>query len=514
MNPYILALDQGTTSSRALLFSAEGLVIASSQQDLRQYYPQPGYVEHDPMEIWQGQLHAMRACLDRSGIPARQIVSIGITNQRETVVVWERETGRPIHPAIVWQCRRTAALCDQLRAQGLEETVRQKTGLLIDAYFSGTKLCWILDHVAGARERAQAGELLCGTIDSWLIWNLTGGAVHVSDYSNCSRTMLFDIHKLRWDEELCRALRVPMNMLPEPVPSSQEYGRVQVGLPGLESLAGVPIRGAAGDQQAALFGQACFEAGQIKTTYGTGCFALMNTGQEPVRSDHGLLTSIGWARDGELTYVLEGSVFHAGSAIQWLRDELGIIRTAGECDLLAESVKDNGGVYMVPAFTGLGAPHWDMYARGTLLGLTRGSSRAQLCRAVLEGIAYQTADLMLAMSQDAKRPTSALRVDGGASVSDFMMQFQADLLQIPVERPSMVETTAWGAACLAGLSAGVWQREQELVLLRNTERVFYPEADRSREYGTWKRAVQRALHWEEQEPLERLPGRQDLTDEV
>ncbi|MBP1758334.1 MAG: glpK [Firmicutes bacterium] len=499
MNPYILALDQGTTSSRALLFSAEGLVIAASQQILNQHYPKPGYVEHDPIEIWESQLHAMKACLDRSGIPARQIVALGITNQRETVVVWEKDTGRPIHPAVVWQCRRTAALCDQLRAQGLEETVREKTGLLIDAYFSGTKLCWILDHVAGARARAEAGELLCGTIDSWLIWNLTGGAAHVSDYSNCSRTMLFDIHKLCWDEELCRVMGVPMNMLPEPVSNSQEYGRLKAGIPGLEALGGLPIRGAAGDQQAALFGQACFEAGQIKNTYGTGCFALMNTGNQAVRSEHGLLSSIGWALGEDLTYVLEGSVFNAGSAIQWLRDELGVIRTAGECDLLAESVLDNGGVYMVSAFTGLGAPHWDMYARGTLLGLTRGSSRAQLCRAVLEGITYQTADLMLAMSQDAGRPIPTLRVDGGASVSDFMMQFQADLLQIPVERPTLVETTAWGAACLAGLSAGVWGNLKDLKGLRSTERVFLPQKDRNREYATWKRAVQRTLQWAQEE---------------
>ncbi len=495
MEPYILALDQGTTSSRAILFDSMCRPVAQAQYPFRQHYPQPGWVEHDPMEILETQLRAMEVCLRQAGVSAGQVAGIGITNQRETVVVWEKKTGTPICNAIVWQCRRTAAMCDQLKADGMAGYVRDKTGLLIDAYFSGTKLRWILDEVPGARARAQAGELLCGTVDAWLIWNLTGG-VHVSDYSNCARTMLFDIDALCWDETLCRALDVPMRMLPEPVPNSAPYGVVTGTWKGLECLAGVPICGAAGDQQAALFGQACFAPGQTKNTYGTGCFTLMNLGERSVRSAGGLLTSVGWSLNGTTTYCLEGSVFNAGSSIQWLRDELGLISSAPECDRLAESVPDNGGVYLVSAFTGLGAPHWDMYARGAILGLTRGATKAHLCRATLEGIAFQVADLMDAMGKEAGRQAPVLRVDGGASVSRFLLQFQADLLGMPVERPAMVETTAMGAAWLAGLAAGVWSGTAELAEKREVDRVFLPQADVTDLYTTWHRAVERAMRWE------------------
>lgn len=496
---YIIALDQGTTSSRALLFDREGTVVAAAQYPFSQHYPQPGWVEHDPMELLKTEFRALGDCVAKSGVSTQEIAGIGITNQRETALVWEKATGKPICNAIVWQCRRTAALCDTLREQGLEEEIRDKTGLRLDAYFSGTKFHWILKHVPGARARAENGELLCGTVDSWLIWNLTGGKVHVSDYSNCARTMLFNIHTLTWDAGLCQMLGIPMEMLPQPVPNSMEYGRIASGLPGLERLAGIPICGAAGDQQAALFGQACFTPGQVKNTYGTGCFLLMNTGCNPVRSQNGLLTSVGWSLDGKTTFVLEGSVFHGGSVIQWLRDELGIIETAHESDLLAESIPDTGGVYLVPAFTGLGAPHWDMYARGLLIGLTRGTGRAHICRAALEGIAFQTADLTAAMEKDANASISRLKVDGGASVSDFMMGFQADLLQTPVERPSIVETTAWGAAGLAGLAAGVWKDLAELEQVRQIDRVFVPQEDRNREWDAWRRAVGRSLDWSREE---------------
>lgn len=496
MQPYLLALDQGTTSSRSLLFTAEGAVLASTQEAITQHYPQPGWVEHDPMEILYSQYRTMRSSVEQAGISPTQIAGIGITNQRETVVVWERASGRPIYPAIVWQCRRTADLCEKLKREGRTQPIRQKTGLLIDAYFSATKIRWILEQVEGARSRAESGELLCGTIDSWLIWNLTKGAVHVSDYSNCSRTMLFDIHKLCWDEELCELLQIPMGMLPTPVPNSMEYGRVAQGVEALEAFAGIPICAAAGDQQAALFGQGCFAKGQSKNTYGTGCFTLLNTGTTPISSQHGLLTSVGWSVGGETAYILEGSVFNAGSTIKWLRDELGLIETAAECDRLAESVPDNGGVYFVPAFTGMGAPYWDMYARGTLLGLTRGSNKAHLCRAVLEGIAYQTADLMGAMARDAREPIPKLRVDGGASVSDILMQIQADLLQIPVERPSMVEVTAWGAACLAGLSCGIWSDMAQLGEKLVIGRTFLPQTSMEDCYKKWQEAVRRASGWE------------------
>ena len=495
---YVIALDQGTTSSRAIVFDRAGAVRSMGQYPLTQHYPQPGWVEHDPMEILRTQLMALAEAYERSGAAPAEIAAIGVTNQRETAVVWEKDTGRPIMNAIVWQCRRTAEECRRLEQAGLGPLVRQRTGLLIDAYFSGPKISWILDHVPGARARAEKGELLCGTVDSWLIWNLTG--CHVSDYSNCSRTMLFDIDRLCWDEELCRALRVPMQLLPRPVSNSQVYGRIRSNIRGIEALAGIPVAGSAGDQQAALFGQGCFAPGQAKNTYGTGCFTLMNTGARSLRSENGLLTSVGWQRAGETTYVLEGSVFNAGSTIQWLRDELQLIGSAHETDLLAESVPDNGGVYLVSAFTGLGAPYWDMYARGALLGLTRGATRAHIARAALEGIAYQVAELVATMEKDLSCPLDSLWVDGGASVSDFMMQFQADLLRCSIYRPQVVETTAAGAAYLAGLAVGLWQDPQELLQCRRLERVFAPNMDPAQAkvlMSQWKKAVSRALHWAE-----------------
>ena len=502
MSIYVLAVDQGTTSSRAILFDERGGIVSQGQHAFPQYYPKPGWVEHDPMEILDSELRAMADCLAKGNVSAGEVAAIGITNQRETAIIWEKATGKPIYNAIVWQCRRTAAICDKLTANGMGGYVRDRTGLLIDAYFSGTKYKWILDTVPGARARAKAGELLCGTVDSWLIWNLTGGKAHVSDYTNCSRTMLFDIDRLKWDEPLCRELGIPMEMLPQPVPNSMEYGKVVEGLPGLEVLAGVPICGAAGDQQAALFGQACFAPGQAKNTYGTGCFTLMNVGESSVRSVSGLVTSVAWSLNGKTTYALEGSVFNAGSSIQWLRDELGLISSARECDILAESVEDNGGVYMVSAFTGLGAPHWDMYARGSISGITRGTTKAHLCRAALEGIAFQVADLMETMHMDTGRAVTQLRVDGGASVSDFMMQFQSDLLGVPVDRPDMVETTAQGAAWLAGLHAGVWSDINELEKSRRSQQVFMPamrEQEIGKLYAKWKRAVERARSWEQSE---------------
>ncbi len=497
MSQYVIALDQGTTSSRAIIFSREGAIVSQSQYPLPQHYPQPGWVEHDPMDILRTQLMALAEAYEKAGISPDQIAAMGVTNQRETAIVWEKDTGRPVMNAIVWQCRRTAEECKRLEKSGIGDAIRQKTGLLIDAYFTGTKISWILDHVPGARARAENGELLCGTVDSWLIWNLTGE--HVSDYSNCSRTMLFDIDKLCWDEALCKALRVPMEMLPRPVPNSMVYGKIKPGIRGIEALAGIPIAGAAGDQQAALFGQCCFTPGQAKNTYGTGCFTLMNTGAQSLRSENGLLTSVAWSLNGQTCYALEGSVFNAGSTIQWLRDELQLIGSAHETDLLAESVPDNGGVYLVSAFTGLGAPHWDMYARGAILGLTRGAKKAHIARAALEGIAYQVADLVATMEKDLKRPLDSLWVDGGASVSDFMMQFQADLLRCSIYRPAMVETTAVGAAYLAGLAVGLWKDTGEILQNRRLESVFAPkmEPDRAAEYQQkWHKAVERAMHWE------------------
>ena len=501
MKKYILALDQGTTSSRAILFDKAGKIVAKAQHDFTQIYPKPGWVEHDPLEIWGTERMVAAQALRESGLSA-EVAGIGITNQRETTIVWEKATGRPIYNAIVWQCRRTADICDTLIREhhGVSELVAEKTGLLIDAYFSGTKIRWLLDNVPGAREKAERGELLFGTVETWLIWKLTGGKAHVTDYSNASRTMLFNIHTLSWDEELCRLLNIPMCMLPKPVGNSEIYGVVADGVEGLEDLAGVPVCGAAGDQQSALFGQGCYERGEAKNTYGTGCFTLMNVGGKPVRSRAGLVTSVAWSVKGETTYALEGSVFNAGNAIQWLRDEMHLISTAHECDTLAESVPDTGGVYLVPAFTGLGAPYWDMYARGCVVGMTRGTSRAHFARAVLESIAFQVTDLMTAMRQDAGCEISVLRVDGGASVSDLMMQFQADLLRIPVDRPTMVETTAFGAAALAGLAAGIWSGLDEVRELRESAKVFTPQREQfecEEIYRGWKRAVNCACGWVE-----------------
>ena len=492
MKQYVIALDQGTTSSRAILFDREQNIIAMGQKEFPQHYPKAGYVEHDPMEIYSSQYGVMVEVLAKSNVQPEEIAAIGITNQRETTIVWDKETGRPIYNAIVWQCRRTAPLCEELKRQGLEDYIRERTGLLIDAYFSGTKIKWILDNVPDARQMAKEGRLLFGTVDTWLIWKLTGGRAHVTDYTNASRTMLYDIRHMCWDKKICEALDIPMNMLPEVKPSSTIYGTMNYA--GVE----IPIAGCAGDQQAALFGQTCFAPGEAKNTYGTGCFTLMNVGEKPVRSRAGLLTSVAWQVDGKTTYALEGSVFNAGSTIQWLRDELGIISSAPEIDVLAATVPDSGGVVVVPAFTGLGAPYWDMYARGAILGVTRGTGRAHIARAVLSCIAAQVTDLMLAMRQDAGCDIALLRADGGASVSDVLLQMQADLLRIPVDRPEMVETTAFGAAALAGLSCGFWRDMDEIADLRRSQRMFLPErpqADCDAYYRLWKRAVSRAADW-------------------
>ena len=500
MNGYVIALDQGTTSSRAIIFDAKGTPVTVAQYPFPQIYPEPGWVEHDPMVILETQLRAMAEAFEKSGLSPTDIAGIGITNQRETTIVWDKNTGKPVYNAIVWQCRRTASICDELKASGIGEYVREKTGLLIDAYFSGTKIKWILDNVDGARERAERGELLFGNVDSWLIWNLTGGKAHVSDYSNCSRTMIFDIDELKWDEMLCEKLGIPMSMLPTPVPSSMIYGTVAPGLTGLEMLAGVPVCGSAGDQAAALIGQGCINRGQAKNTYGTGCFTLLNTGDQSVRSSSGLVTSVAWSIGGKTTYALEGSVFNAGSSIQWLRDEVGLLATSSECEALAAGVPDNGGVYLVSAFTGLGAPRWDMYARGAIVGLTRGSTKAHIVRAALEGIAYQVKDLLDAMEKDSGEELSVLRVDGGASVNNFMMQFQSDILRKPIDRPKMVETTAFGAAFLAGLAAGVWNDIGDITAIRESDRIFEAQMDAEKAeklHKTWLRAVERAAKWEE-----------------
>lgn len=499
MNGYVIALDQGTTTSRAIIFDNAGNIISMAQYPFTQYYPKPGWVEHDPMDILGTQLHALGAAFEKSGLSPTDIAGIGITNQRETTIVWEKNTGKPIYNAIVWQCRRTASINDTLVKDGMTDYIRQTTGLLPDPYFSATKIKWILDTVPGARARAEKGDLLFGTVDTWLIWNLTGK--HVTDVSNASRTMLFNIDKCVWDNTMCRRLGIPMQMLPQVVSNSETYGYVVSGVPGIQLLEGIPVCGSAGDQQAALLGQGCILPGQAKNTYGTGCFTLMNTGDNSPRSSGGLVTCIGWQLKGKTTYAVEGSVFNAGSSIQWLRDELGIISTAHECDVLAEQVEDTGGVYVVSAFTGLGAPWWDSYARGTITGITRGTNRAHICRAVLEGIAYQVADLLAVMEKDAGRPLDVLRVDGGASVSDFMMQFQADILQRPIDRPSSVETTALGAAFLAGLSAGLWNRLEDIQSLRRSQRRFEPTMDpvaAAMKLKGWHKAVMRSSAWEEE----------------
>ncbi|HSL48810.1 MAG TPA: glycerol kinase GlpK [Candidatus Deferrimicrobiaceae bacterium] len=491
---FVLALDQGTTGSTALVIDPEGLVRARGYAELPQHYPQPGWVEHDPAQIWATTAQALGQAVASSGITPAEIAAVGITNQRETTILWERASGRPVGNAIVWQCRRTAALCDRLKADGAEPEIRRKTGLVVDAYFSGTKIRWLLDHDPALRPRAERGELCFGTVDTWLLWQLTGGAVHATDPSNASRTLCYDIHALRWDEGLCRLLDVPMALLPEVKPSAGVFGESAkaAGLP-----PGILVAGIAGDQQAALFGQACVEPGMAKNTYGTGCFALLNTGERAVASREGLLTTVAWTVEGRTAYALEGAVFIAGAAVQWLRDSLGIIGQAAETQALAESVPDTGGVYLVPAFVGLGAPYWDPYARGTLVGITRGTTRAHLARAALEAIAYQSRDVLDTMKRESGVPLTSLRVDGGASANDFLCQFQADVLGVEVLRPSVTETTGLGAAYLAGVGAGLW-KSRELASRWKLERKFTAAmSDRAREtaYEGWRRAVERSRGW-------------------
>lgn len=493
-----MALDQGTTSSRCIIFDHSGAMLASAQREFAQHYPKPGWVEHDAAEIWETTLEVARGAMAKAGLSAADIAAIGITNQRETTVVWDRETGEPVCPAIVWQCRRTAPMADALAASGWAEKIRQKTGLVPDAYFSGTKLRWILDKVPGARQGAEEGRLLFGTIDSWLIWKLTGGRAHVTDVTNASRTMLFDIRRLRWDPELLELFGIPEQMLPRVQPSSCIYGETEPGLFGGK----IPVAGAAGDQQSALFGQCCFEAGDVKNTYGTGCFLLMHTGSEPVFSENGLITTIAASGPGRIRYALEGSVFTAGAAVQWLRDELKLIPDAAASEAEARSVADTGGVYVVPAFTGLGAPYWNQYARGTITGITRGFTRAQLVRATLESIAYQTCDICRAMESDAGVELTRLRVDGGAAANDLLMQFQSDLLGAEVLRPACIETTALGAAYLAGLAVGYWKDTADIRQNRQTGRVFLPEmrdATRAKLLKGWNRALTTALAWADME---------------
>ncbi len=495
MSRYILALDQGTTSSRAILFDQGGKMAAVAQQEFTQIYPQPGWVEHDPEAIWSSQLQVAQKVLADAGAAAGNIAAIGITNQRETTVVWERETGRPIHNAIVWQCRRTAALCDELKAEGFDELIRERTGLVTDAYFSGTKVAWLLDNVAGARTRAEAGELAFGTIDTFLLWRLSGGRLHVTDPSNASRTMLYNIKNGDWDDEILARLRIPRSLLPTVQPSSTIYGHTEADLFG----APIPLAGDAGDQQAATFGQTCFGPGMAKNTYGTGCFLLLNTDQDVVRSENGLLTTIAWqVGQGPVVYALEGSVFIAGAAVQWLRDGLGIIQQSSEVEGLARNVPDNGGVYLVPAFVGLGAPYWDPYARGAMVGLTRGSTASHIARATLESIAFQTRDVVEAMMADSGLRLASLRADGGATQNGLLLQIQADLLGVPIEVPTITETTALGAAYLAGLAVGFWQGMDDLREKWSVARCYEPvlSADRRESlYAEWKRAVARSRNW-------------------
>lgn len=492
LKKYIVALDQGTTSSRAVIFDREQNIVGLAQREYTQYYPKEGWVEHDPMEIYASQYGVLIDALLMSGVSVEEVAAIGITNQRETTIVWEKATGRPIYNAIVWQCRRTASICKELKEKGYDQLIREHTGLLPDAYFSGTKIRWILDHVPCAQEKAEAGELLFGTVDSWLIWKLTGGLVHATDYTNASRTMLFNIHTLQWDEEILKILNIPKCMLPEPRPSSGIFGMAQInGYP-------VPIAGAAGDQQAALFGQTCFSKGEAKNTYGTGCFLLMNTGDKPVLSRSGMLTTLAASAGGEVQYALEGSVFTAGSVVQWLRDEMRFITDASDSDYYAAKVKDSGGVYMVPAFNGLGAPHWDMFARGMLIGITRGTKRSHIIRACMEAIAYQSKDLLDAIQADVGAEFSELRVDGGASANEFLMQFQADIIGKPVCRPVVRETTALGAAYLAGLAVQFWNSLEELKALGKIDKVYQPQMDektRAKLLRGWHRAVERAKNW-------------------
>ncbi len=495
MKKYVIALDQGTTSSRCILFDKDQNIVDLAQREFTQHYPHPGWVEHDPMEIYSSQYGVLMEVLAKSGVDVQEIAGIGITNQRETAIVWDRETGRPVYNAIVWQCRRTAALCEELKQDtAFTDYVQKRTGLLIDAYFSATKIKWILDNVPGARQQAEEGRLLFGTVDTWLIWKLTGGAAHVTDYTNASRTMLFDIEHLCWDKTICDRLGIPMAMLPKVCSCSEVYGTVNIQ--GVE----VPIAGIAGDQQAALFGQTCFEAGEAKNTYGTGCFLLMNTGETLVRSRNGLITTIASGVNGRIQYALEGSVFVGGAVVQWLRDELHLITEAADTEYFAKKVPDSAGVYLVPAFTGLGAPYWDMYARGALVGLTRGAGRNHIIRAALESIAYQTGDVLRAMERDAGMPLRELRVDGGASANNFLMQFQADIIGRTLRRPMIRETTALGAAYLAGLATGVWQDLADIRRQWTLDRLYEPEMDeatRTRLQAGWHKAVDRARGWAE-----------------
>ncbi|HEV2177012.1 MAG TPA: glycerol kinase GlpK [Terriglobia bacterium] len=492
MAKYVLALDQGTTSSRAILFDRDGNARASASREFKQYYPQPGWVEHDAEEIAESQVAVARQVMAEAAARPEDVAAIGITNQRETVVLWDRSTGKPVYPAIVWQCRRTAAMCDRIRRDGFDRALVEKTGLVADAYFSGTKIAWMLENVPGIRERAERGELACGTIDTWLLWRLTDGRVHATDVSNASRTLLFNIHTLAWDEEILCYFHIPRSLLPKVKSSSDRFGETAL-LGGKNSITGV-----AGDQQASLFGHQCWQAGGVKNTYGTGCFLLMNTGSQAPRSNSGLLSTVAWRRSGATTYALEGSVFIAGAAIQWLRDEMGLIKDAAESGSIAASVADTAGVYFVPAFVGLGAPHWDAYARGAIVGITRGSNRAHLVRAAVEAMGYQTREVLDAMARDSGIRPAVLRVDGGAARNDFLCQFQADICDLPVERPATTESTALGAAYLAGLAAGFWKDERELGGQLTTGRRFEPAMPASRReelYAGWQRAVERAKGW-------------------
>ena len=496
---YVMAFDAGTTSNRAILFNHDGEIAGVAQREFAQIYPKPGWVEHDPMDIWGTQSGVAREVLEKTGTSPEDVAAIGITNQRETTIVWERSTGKPIYNAIVWQDRRTASICDQLTRDGWTDYIRDNCGLVIDAYFSGTKIKWLLDNVEGAREKAERGELMFGTVDTWLIWKLTGGEVFVTDYSNASRTMLFNIKTLDWDDRLLEAMGVPRSMLPEVRESSSVYGHTAANTFG---GAKIPIAGAVGDQQGALFGQACFEPGMAKNTYGTGSFVLMNTGAEPIASQTGLLTTMAWGLDGNVEYALEGAIFVTGAAVQWLRDEMHMVNDAMDTEYFASKVEDSGGVYMVPAFVGLGAPHWDMYARGAIVGLTRGSSNAHVIRATLESIAYQTRDVIECMETDSGIETRELKVDGGACANDFLMQFQSDILGIPAIRPKIIETTARGSAFLAGLAVGFWTDKTDILNNFDIDRSFEPQMGESRRdalYGGWQKAVARARDWEEKE---------------
>ena len=494
MSKYVMALDAGTTSNRCIIFNEKGEMCSVAQKEFTQYFPKPGWVEHDANEIWSSQLGVAVEAMAKLGIGADDIAAIGITNQRETTVVWDKNTGEPVYHAIVWQCRRTSEYCDTLKDKGLTDKFREKTGLIIDAYFSGTKLKWILDNVDGVRERAEKGELLFGTVETWLIWKLTKGKSHVTDYSNASRTLLFNIKDLTWDKEILEELNIPECMLPEPKPSSCVYGYSDASFFGKE----IPIAGAAGDQQAALFGQTCFNPGEAKNTYGTGCFMLMNTGETPVYSKNGLVTTIAWGLDGKVNYALEGSIFVAGASIQWLRDELRIIESAADSEYMAKKVKDTNGCYVVPAFTGLGAPHWDQYARGTIVGLTRGVNKYHIIRATLESLAYQVNDVLQAMKADSGIDLAALKVDGGASANDFLMQFQSDIINAPVKRPCCVETTAMGAAYLAGLAVGYWGSKEDVIKNWAIDKVFTPAMDgedREEKIKGWNKAVKCSFGW-------------------